>query len=767
MSVATPNRATASVLLLALLGGGIAGVAAGAWAAWWGGVLAWFGVVALVAYMLMLRAARPERMLVVCVAVLGVALGLARVGASGPDADSVARLVGSERTVEGTIVLRDTSEDGQRLTLGALVVDGVPASDRVLASVPLEPRLAPGDRIALSCALRQPEAFDSFAYDRYLAARNVYATCRTFGEPFVVALAFDTSWRTAMLRSREAMIARIESAFGEPHAALLSGLLFGTSRFSDAWNERFAMTGTSHLVAASGYNVAVVSSLLLTTLISLGLWRRHAFALILVGLAAYAVLAGAEPPVVRAAVMGALVVVARQTGRRTTMRNIFLLAVAVMLAHEPRLLRDDVGFQLSVAATAGLLVWARPLERKLTFITPFLGVRAALAATLAATASTLPILVTSFGRLSLVAPIANLLVLPMVPFAMGLGAFGAAFGSAAAWPAWLLLTTMLEVIALLARVPFAAFAVGDWGGRALFVLAVVVAVLLGRVIARGSRLMAPTRGWRIVAGGALALFLVAILHRNAVSASAPLTVWFFDVGQGDAIFVDGPERDILVDGGRSSVIVEKLTSVLPPWDRTLDMMLLTHIDGDHRNGLADVARRFTVGEVLTSGQGDATAFGAIIAAEAPTRLVVAGDVIDLGGGATLRALWPMRTGDVDDTNAGSIVLLLSYGETTVLLTGDAGVDEEASFLVNLSHVDVLKAGHHGSRTSTSTALLDVITPDVAILSVGKDNTYGHPHADVVARLERFGVLMLRTDRDGDIRLTSTGSEPTIEPLELW
>lgn len=767
MNVVAPNRATPSVLLMAILVGSIVGVAVGSWATGWGGVAVGLMVAVMTAYLALLRADTADRLLVICVMITGFALGLGRIGLVGPSADSVARRVGSEREVQGTVVGRDTTETAQRLTLGDLVVDDVPVGDRVLASLPLYPRLMPGDRIELRCVLHQPEAFNGFAYDRYLAVRDIYATCRSFNEPFIVALDGVDSWRIRALRLREAAVERIERVFGEPHAALLSGLLFGTSRFSEEWTGRFSVTGTSHLVAASGYNVAIVATLLLTGLISVGLWRRHAFILVLGGLGVYAILAGAEPPVIRAAIMGALVLLARQAGRRTTMHNVFLLAVVAMLAFEPRLLRDDVGFQLSVVSTAGLLLWARPLERKLTFLTPFLGIRASLAATIAATVATLPIIVTNFGTLSFVAPIVNLLVLPLVPFAMGLGVLGAIGGVISALPAWLVLTTILQIIALLSELPFASWSVESWGARIAFVVLLASIVWIARRITTGVRLEVPTRSWRAVVGLITTLLVIVVLHRRSLISPAPLTVWFFDVGQGDAIFIDSPEKDVLIDGGPSSVVVEKLTSVLPPWDHAIDTLVVTHPDGDHRNGLADVARRYEINEVLTSGQADGSAFAQTMASAGVQRVIAAGDVIELGGDVRLRAVWPEAGRTYADANAGSIVFLLEFGETSVVLTGDAGVDQEKIFLDDLSHVDVLKAGHHGSNTSTGSELLSRITPDVVIISAGKDNQYGHPHQEVVARLGREGVEMFRTDADDDIRLTSDGGDPVVEHIPIW
>jgi len=242
-----------------------------------------------------------------------------------------------------------------------------------------------------------------------------------------------------------------------------------------------------------------------------------------------------------------------------------------------------------------------------------------------------------------------------------------------------------------------------------------------------------------------------------------LSVFVFDVGQGDAIFIDGPDRQVLIDGGPDASVLEKLASVMMPWDSSIDLVIDTHPHADHIMGLVPVLERYRVAQVADSGQGYGTPEFHEYKKLAPNALhLKAGDTYDLGGGARLDFIWPNEPYNgalLSDSNDGSVVALLTYGDTTILLTGDAGVAQEAE--LNLSHVDVLKVGHHGSRTSTSEKLLQMITPDSAIISVGVGNSYGLPDEDSIARLEKFGTTIYRTDELGSIRVTSTGEEPSI------
>jgi len=254
-----------------------------------------------------------------------------------------------------------------------------------------------------------------------------------------------------------------------------------------------------------------------------------------------------------------------------------------------------------------------------------------------------------------------------------------------------------------------------------------------------------------------------------------IVVWIFDVGQGDTIFIDAPDRQILIDGGPDGVVIEKLTAVMPFWDREIDLVIDTHPHADHIMGLVHVLDRYQVEEVWTSGLSYETPVHTAFKERTGEALDArAGEVIDLGQGATLTILWPTSQIDdawLDDPNAGSVVTLLEYGDASILLTGDIGFEEEEALVVGayghtrLRHVDVLKVGHHGSPTSTSRAFLETITPDFAVISSG-ENTYGHPSPVVLDRLRAIGAAIFRTDTSGDIRIVSDGAEPSIRAFDL-
>lgn len=254
----------------------------------------------------------------------------------------------------------------------------------------------------------------------------------------------------------------------------------------------------------------------------------------------------------------------------------------------------------------------------------------------------------------------------------------------------------------------------------------------------------------------------------------PLKVWMLDIGQGDSFLVESPTGEqLLIDGGPSDAVLSKLGTILPPWDRTLDAVLITHQDADHVTGLVSVLDRYKVSAVYESGAGShspqAQAFVDRVAKERAThRLLSSGDMVSIGE-ATLTVMWPDRTleGEYpEDRNDFSLNVLLEYGDTTVLLTGDSREDAESAVGSRAGDIDVLKVAHHGSLTSTNNGFLLLVRPEVALISVESDNQYGLPHPIVLERLNDIGARIYRTDLDGDVLLTSYGAEPRISSKPL-
>ena len=267
----------------------------------------------------------------------------------------------------------------------------------------------------------------------------------------------------------------------------------------------------------------------------------------------------------------------------------------------------------------------------------------------------------------------------------------------------------------------------------------------------------------------VSLIAVMLLAFSGLFSEQGVRVWIFDVGQGDAIFIDAPHQQMLIDGGPDALVLERLAAVMPWWDRSIDVVVNTHPHADHVVGLISVLERYQVQDMIDGGEGYNTPEFAeyLRLAGVSRRIISASEVIELGDGATLTTLWPAvpyADAVLEDPNDGSVVFLFEYGQTSILLTGDAGLEEELEWEVR--DVDILKVGHHGSETSTSQELLDRTTPEVAIISVGEDNNYGHPSRFVIERLLRAGINVLRTDQNGNVRIRSLGLEPKVKTLQF-
>lgn len=271
-------------------------------------------------------------------------------------------------------------------------------------------------------------------------------------------------------------------------------------------------------------------------------------------------------------------------------------------------------------------------------------------------------------------------------------------------------------------------------------------------------------GWRWV--GALALLAAVAWLALRGLPDGKLHVYFLDVGQGDAILIVAPDgRQVLVDGGPSpTALLNELGAVLPFWDRSLDLVVLTHPDVDHITGLIPLLDRYRVGQVLDVPQSDAAQEAApwlarLRQADVPRSYAQRGARLPVGD-LLLTVLHPgpvPLTGTASDDNNNAIVLRLDYGQISILLTGDAEQEAEADMITAglALRADVLKVGHHGSNGATSASFVASVAPRLAVISVGAQNTFGHPHPAVLERLA--GVEVLRTDQNGRIQVVSDGT----------
>jgi competence protein ComEC len=258
----------------------------------------------------------------------------------------------------------------------------------------------------------------------------------------------------------------------------------------------------------------------------------------------------------------------------------------------------------------------------------------------------------------------------------------------------------------------------------------------------------------------LLLVNVFLLHLDWRSSHRGLTFAMLDVGQGDGIFIESPTgTQIIFDGGPARKILGPLARVLSPFDKNIDAIVITNPDADHIGGFLDILKNYQVGGVFEPGTLNSSKIFQNLKEEmnrqnVPNILARRGMRLDIGGGAFIDILFPDRDVSTWETNDGSVVARLSYGDMSIMLTGDSTTKTEKIILgenyPKQLRSSILKVGHHGSRSSTSPEFLKAISPEYAFISVGKNSQYGHPHPEILSRLSDFGVKIFRTDELGSV-----------------
>jgi competence protein ComEC len=621
------------------------------------------------------------------------------------------------------------------------------------------PRAVRGDRIAVGGSSEVPsDAGFAASLRRRGIVALVHATdfARTGGAGGLVG--------RAAQQFRSLAGDSMHRLFPDREAGLLMGLALGDASGIDPGLERdFQATGLGHLLVASGENVAMllVPVLALAMLLRLPAWARLALGLVTV--AFFVVLTGAEPSVLRAGVMAALAMFGVVSGRPRNTASLLGASVLVLLLLDPTLVWS-VGFQLSVAATAGMAALAVPFAERLHAL-PRAGALAA-GTTFAAQLGVTPLLLFHFHEVPVVTLFANLLAFPLVEPAMLLGLAAAIAGRVVA-PLGSLLAIlalvplrMLEGLAdRLARAPVPWITSG--GGLPVLVGGLGVVVLVAWRARTGRRLPR--------AAGVLAAVIVPVLVWSSALGSGPpgfLQITFFDVGQGDAALVSSPGgARILVDGGPEPDQVAGKLSALGV--RRLDLVVASHPHADHIVGLPSVLTRIPVGLVLDPGCPDDSSIyrdltGALAQEHVPVQHPRAGAAFTVGD-LRVDVLSPPScfTGTDSDANNDAIVFRLTWGSDVVLFATEPEEPAQQEMLAQHEPLaaEVLKVPHHGAATSVP-EFFQAVHAQLAVVSVGP-NPYGHPVPATLAEIRATGARVLRTDRLGDITVTFTPAGPQV------
>jgi competence protein ComEC len=579
---------------------------------------------------------------------------------------------------------------------------------------------------------------------------------------------------------RERAEVALERGMPEREAVLARGFVLGEDdRIDHATREDFQRSNLTHLLAVSGENVILLCVLAWPLLVLLGLPLRARLIGALCLIAIYVPVTGAGPSIQRAGVMGVAGLIAALADRPRSRWYAVLLAASITLAINPRA-DGDVGWQLSFAAVIGIMLWARRLASLLGGSCERGSARAAIAeaiaVTISATVATAPLMAEAFDQLSPAALPANVLAAPAVAPAMWLGMLAGIAGQLPGLPVepinWLeslCLAYIAQVAHWLAAPRWALLTVhlgSVWSVAASYAVLLAAMEILLRWL-RGRRTLVRLPRPALAIPIVVLLVAVGLLSRppgSASPASTPpgdLAVRVLDVGQGDSILLDPPDGDpVLVDTGPPEDGVEDRLRKLGI--RSLAAIVISHDQSDHAGDLGALLSAVDV-ERVVYGRADPRLRTAVLAGGSVPYRLAAGGEID-SGSLHLSAIWPPREllGETDeDPNLLCLVLVVQWRHFSMLLTGDA---EAESVPMDPGPIDVLKVAHHGSADAGLGELLERSVPKLAVISVGEDNTYGHPTDATLAELRGHGVPAMRTDQQGEIDIDANGSGWTVHPV---
>jgi competence protein ComEC len=618
-----------------------------------------------------------------------------------------------------------------------------------------------------------------FNYGHYLTLNDIQGVATIAApEDFVVTKESAFSNFNALIGAIQRSLYRTIDRYHSPEqASFLKGVILGyRADLSNEIKQSFMNTGTIHILAVSGSNVAVIVLIIYSMFGFLRLPKKLAGGATIFGIVIFMFITGASPSVVRATIMATVLLVGTLFERRTDVYNSLSVAAAIILLLDTNAL-FDVGFQLSFAAVVSI-VYIYPILKKLIDLIPerFEEIKAIdyvlklFAVSLAAQIGTLPFTAYYFGRISLVSLLANLIVVPLSGLNVLLGVATVACSSVSSFVAScyaalnsIAIDFLLGFVKVAGNVPHA------YAETAQFQL--LHALLYYGIVAILFHITNP----RIVKWGITAslAFLTAFLVNGIVENwSAILRITLIDVGQGDAILIESPNHKyVLIDAGPRQFKYDAGERTIAPYlarhgINKLDAVIVTHGHSDHIGGVPYIVDHVKVASLVTAELNTTSSLyrkmKQVIRNEGVAeREVQTGQSIDLDPSTRFYVLHPKTSEDRQRSlNNTSIVVKLVYGKSVALLVGDAEKESEAelcrrfgSFLAS----DILKVGHHGSRTSSSGVFLRCVKPAVALVSVGAKNKFGHPSQETIERLIRYGSHVYRTDKEGAIVYETDGN----------
>jgi competence protein ComEC len=696
----------------------------------------------------------------------------------------------------------EATNSSVKLVLSVREVQGKPASGNLLVRTSRYPSPEYGDLLKVTGALElPPDDLNGFNYRAYLEGQGIY-TSMYYPNVELVSEGQGPQPLRAIYSLRHRLGEALRQSLPEPESSLARGILLGLrGDIPDSMNEAFQRSGTTHILAISGQNMAIIAGIVLSVATRLfGKHRPTYFIVTLAILWLYALLAGMSAPVLRAVIMISVYLLGIYLGRQRSGLTAVAFSAAVMIAVNPKILWQ-ISFQLSFAAVLGLILLTPIFQDWLSRLKMPKVVSDSLAVGLGAILATLPLTAYYFGYTSLVTLPATFFASIVLPAIIMITAAVAIIGlvwipaaQVVGWIDWLLLKYFVLVVQGFAAIPHASIEIGQvkawlvWTYYGLLAAILWLSSKLSRLFPRRddpAKAFEPPPVPAPIKWGIAALMMIATVIW-AVIFTAPetgkLQVSFIDVGQGDSILIKSPSNHyILVDGGPNpEATCLAMGEALPFWNRNIDIVVLTHQHDDHANGLVEVVQRYNVKQVLSPpDQLYETEDSDYLPGSLELRNTIskngvncitaqAGQKIDIGG-AIIEVLNPPEAiyEDTDsDIDNNGVVLRVSMDEISFLLSADMYWDGELLLVCEqpVMQSTVLKVGHHGSKSSTRPYYLSAVNPQVAVISVGAGNRFGHPSEETIAKLNTYvgEDVVFTTMNQGTITFTTDGERLWVE-----
>lgn len=637
-----------------------------------------------------------------------------------------------------------------------------------------------GDRVRIRGELISPSGArnpGSFSYQNYLATQKISALVNLVVNEQIESMgeARVNSFFSVAFYLRKRLIETIDHTLPSLQGSVLKGILLGSrEELPSSLRQAFITTGVAHVLAVSGLHVGLIVFIfsLLFSALRFPNRARHLFTLLIVIL--YCLMTGCRPSVLRATIMFGVGLLALCLRRKQDLYTTLAIAALIILLINPLTL-FNVGFQLSFIAVLSILYLYPRIWPRVKFLSSHPA--GLISVSLSAWIGAVPLIAYHFNYFTPVAVLANLFVVPLVTIVVALGllatisSFFLPLAQLFSSSNWLFLTILIKVIDLFSRFPGAGIRVIT---PSLFSIGIYYSGIVGLVNFKRSLLVK-----KVVSMGALCLIVIFIWGNIFASQSDLLRVTFLDVGQGDSIFIQFPDkRNMLIDGGDGRI--DTLPSYL--WDegiRRIDYLVLTHPHADHVTGFINVLSSFKVGEVWDSGQEftspEYEEFLRIIDDKRiPYKIIRAGERLFIAPGMGINILHPQEKflkGSGSEANNNSIVMKFFYKKVSLLFTGD--IEKEAEELLARKYPSglkstILKVSHQGSRTSSTLKFLEKVSPECAIISVSARNPFGHPHPEVLKRYQELKIKRYRTDENGAIIITTDGEKYWVSTMaQIW